>query len=73
MAHRPVNVSPWFAVFLGLDVVLVFFVVVSVGILSIYQILYIFTNTTTIESWERDKVEKMVKKEKLRRVSVVET
>lgn len=55
--------------FITLDLILLVPVLLLVGILFTYQLQFISTNTTTIESYERDKVDYYVKKGKIRPVN----
>ncbi len=49
-----------------MNLILLFFVLVSVGILCLYQLYYVMTNTTTIESFEKEKVVSLVERGKLK-------
>ncbi|KAI8987153.1 DHHC palmitoyltransferase-domain-containing protein [Pilobolus umbonatus] len=52
-------------VFMVLNFIMVFIVLFCVGILTIYQLYCMCRNQTNIESWERGKVNKLVKKRKI--------
>ncbi|KAI9027182.1 DHHC palmitoyltransferase-domain-containing protein [Phycomyces nitens] len=52
-------------VFMVLNFVLAFVVLFCVGILSVYHLYCIAKNQSTIEGWERGKVEKLVKRSKI--------
>lgn len=43
-------------------------ILMSVGILSIYQTIYICSNTTTIETMEKDRVATLVRRKKIAKV-----
>ncbi|KAI9334774.1 DHHC palmitoyltransferase-domain-containing protein [Obelidium mucronatum] len=45
-----------------LNILTLFILLLSVGILSLWQLYYVACNTTTIESLENDKIEQLVKK-----------
>jgi palmitoyltransferase len=44
-------------------------VLLAVGILTIYHLWSMITNTSTIEVWEQEKVDAMIKKGKIRKVT----
>ncbi|KAG0297364.1 Palmitoyltransferase [Linnemannia gamsii] len=54
-------------VFLAVNILVDGIVLLAVGILCIYHLWSLMTNTSTIEVWEQEKVEAMVKKGKLRK------
>lgn len=54
-------VSTFEIVVLVVDFILLCFILLSVGILAIYQLVYVCTNTTTIESWEKQRLGSMIK------------
>ncbi|KAF8945332.1 Palmitoyltransferase [Haplosporangium gracile] len=54
-------------VFLAVNIIVDGGVLVAVGILCIYHLWCLMSNTSTIEVWEQEKVEAMVKKGKLRK------
>jgi palmitoyltransferase len=43
-------------------------VLLAVGILTIYHLWSMISNTSTIEVWEQEKVDAMIKKGKIRKV-----
>lgn len=47
---------------------LLFVVLMAVGVLSLYQFYFVATNTTTIESWEKDRVNTMIRRKQLKSV-----
>ncbi|CAG8551465.1 3908_t:CDS:2, partial [Scutellospora calospora] len=55
-------------VFLILNYAAVLPVIFSVGMLSLYHFYCMWTNTTTIENWEKDKVATMVRRGKIKEV-----
>ncbi|KAK3837209.1 MAG: zf-DHHC-domain-containing protein, partial [Linnemannia elongata] len=54
-------------IFLAVNIIVDGGVLLAVGILCIYHLWCLITNTSTIEVWEQEKVEAMVKKGKLRK------
>ncbi|CAG8611875.1 5190_t:CDS:2 [Funneliformis caledonium] len=55
-------------IFLILNYIAVIPVLFSVGILSLYHFYCMLSNTTTIESWEKDKVSTMVRRGKIKEI-----
>lgn len=55
-------------IILGMNFFHLFMVLLFVGILWCYQTYYLCTNTTTIESWEKDRVATLVRRKKIHRV-----
>ncbi|KAI8905102.1 DHHC palmitoyltransferase-domain-containing protein [Gorgonomyces haynaldii] len=47
------------------NVIILFVLLITVGILSLYQLYYISQNTTTIESFENSKIEDLKRKQKI--------
>ena len=68
MQNKVSELSVTEVIFLSLDTILDVIVVLAVGILSIYHIIYLFSNTTTIDSWEKDRVQSMARRLKLPKV-----
>ncbi|CAG8492280.1 10526_t:CDS:2 [Paraglomus occultum] len=60
--------SPVVVVFLVLNVVAVIPVIFSVGVLSCCHFYCLCSNTTTIETWEKDKVATMIRRGKIKKV-----
>ena len=62
------RVSAMEIVLIVTDLFILFVVLMAVGILSLYQFYFVATNTTTIESWEKDRVSTLVRRKKLKPV-----
>ncbi|CAG8578568.1 279_t:CDS:2 [Paraglomus brasilianum] len=60
--------SPVEVVFLVLNIVAVIPVIFSVGVLSCCHFYCLCSNTTTIETWEKDKVATMIRRGKIKKV-----
>ncbi|KAF9910867.1 Palmitoyltransferase [Linnemannia zychae] len=65
--YRDDGPSKWQIVFLAVNILVDGGVLLAVGILCIYHLWSLVTNTSTIEVWEQEKVDAMVKKGKLRK------
>ncbi|CAG8605950.1 8431_t:CDS:2 [Funneliformis mosseae] len=70
MAYYRVDSEPTTTetIFLILNYIAVIPVLFSVGILSLYHFYCMLSNTTTIESWEKDKVSTMVRRGKIKEI-----
>ncbi|KAF9131721.1 Palmitoyltransferase [Mortierella sp. 14UC] len=65
--YRDDGPTKWQVVFLAVNILVDGGVLLAVGILCIYHLWSLMSNTSTIEAWEQEKVDAMVKKGKLRK------
>ncbi|KAF9185915.1 Palmitoyltransferase [Haplosporangium sp. Z 767] len=55
-------------IFMAVNIIVDGGVLLAVGILCVYHLWSLMTNTSTIEAWEQEKVEGMIKKGKIRKI-----
>ncbi|KAF9099410.1 Palmitoyltransferase [Mortierella sp. AD031] len=65
--YRDDGPTKWQIIFLAVNILVDGGVLLAVGILCSYHLWSLMTNTSTIEVWEQEKVEAMIKKGKLRK------